>query len=63
VDEDERQRYHQECEPEQEIVEQGVVCNAKSSARRQHHIQVQYLPDVRGSVRPAQIINSENDIT
>ena len=65
VYEDEDDRKENECHPEHEIVEKRPICRAHKgiSVRESRAGGVQDVPEVRGRVSPAKIMNTENQRT
>ena len=61
VDEDEDQCDERKREPQQEVVEQGVVCGEGQLTEIRWKGQAEVIPEVRGRVKPAQIMNSEKN--
>ena len=64
VNEDERERNGDQEEPQDEVIEERVVCGAGTSAvsiyTPQQARSAHGAPEVRGSVRPAKIMNTAN---
>jgi hypothetical protein len=63
MNDDKQHRQTKQSEPEQEVVEKRIVCAKEPliNAGSVEHILKACSPDVRGSVKPAQIMKSEND--